>query len=54
MELALDIKFGSQGLALMERIKGVDDIDSLKKIKEHIRRAATITELSDLISSYRD
>ncbi|MBF0344855.1 MAG: hypothetical protein HQL06_11565, partial [Nitrospirae bacterium] len=52
IELALDIKFGSQGLALMERIKGVDNISSLKKIKEHIRRAATVTELSDLISSY--
>ncbi|MBF0345426.1 MAG: hypothetical protein HQL06_14510 [Nitrospirae bacterium] len=50
IELALDIKFGGQGLALMEKIKDIDDLVSLKLIKEHIRTSASISELVDLIN----
>ncbi|MBF0539520.1 MAG: hypothetical protein HQL03_14840 [Nitrospirae bacterium] len=50
IELALDIKFGSDGLALMEKIREIDNIAALKKVKEHIRKASGIDELVDLIA----
>ncbi|MBF0344678.1 MAG: hypothetical protein HQL06_10665 [Nitrospirae bacterium] len=53
IELVLDVKFGSHGITLMEQIKGIDNIGSLKKIKEHIRKAASVSELIDLINSNR-
>ncbi|KJU84719.1 hypothetical protein MBAV_003087 [Candidatus Magnetobacterium bavaricum] len=49
IELALDIKFGSDGLALMMKIKKIDSLSTLKKIKEHIRKTSNIGELGKLI-----
>ncbi|MBF0608908.1 MAG: Rpn family recombination-promoting nuclease/putative transposase [Magnetococcales bacterium] len=45
IELALDIKFGDASLALLEQIKKVDDIATLKKIKEHIRKSDSVADI---------
>ncbi|MBF0538915.1 MAG: Rpn family recombination-promoting nuclease/putative transposase [Nitrospirae bacterium] len=49
IELALDIKFGGDSLALLEKIKKIDSVGTLKKIKEHIRKASSLSELTNLI-----
>ncbi|MBF0607750.1 MAG: hypothetical protein HQL61_09425 [Magnetococcales bacterium] len=49
MELALDIKFGNDGLTLMAKIRKIDNLSALKKMKEHIRKATDIGELVRLI-----
>ncbi|MBF0607752.1 MAG: hypothetical protein HQL61_09435 [Magnetococcales bacterium] len=49
IELALDIKFGGDGLTLMAKIRKIDNLSALKKIKEHIRKATDIGELVRLI-----
>ncbi|KJU85483.1 Transposase (putative), YhgA-like protein [Candidatus Magnetobacterium bavaricum] len=50
IELALEIKFGSTGLALMEKIGKIDNLDTLKKIKGYIREVSSIDELVRLLN----
>ena len=45
IEFGLEIKFGSSGLKLIERIRQIDDIDKLEAIKETLRRAADLQEV---------
>ncbi|MBF0320911.1 MAG: hypothetical protein HQL01_14015 [Nitrospirae bacterium] len=53
IELALDIKFGAEGLVLMDKINKITDVDRLKQIKEHLRKAGTIAEVIDTIEAIK-
>jgi predicted transposase YdaD len=41
----LEIKFGSEGLRLMERIKVVRDVERLESIREKIKKAKSLDEI---------
>ncbi|WP_420265114.1 hypothetical protein [Candidatus Magnetominusculus dajiuhuensis] len=51
IELALDIRFGAEGVALMDKINNITDVGKLKQIKEHLRKAKTIAEVIEVINS---
>ncbi|MBF0566883.1 MAG: hypothetical protein HQK89_16785 [Nitrospirae bacterium] len=51
IDLAITIKFGTQGLAVMDKIKMVADIDKLEKIEDIILRSANIDELTEMIDA---
>ncbi|MBF0488513.1 MAG: hypothetical protein HQK98_10155 [Nitrospirae bacterium] len=50
IELALDIRFGADGVALMDKINNITDVGRLKQIKEHLRKAETIAEIIEVIN----
>jgi predicted transposase YdaD len=45
IELALELKFGSEGLQLMPSILQISDVDILKSIQQGIRTSKTVEEL---------
>ncbi len=49
IELALDIKFGEEGLARMERIREIRDIKKLETVKERIRKASKIEDVEEVL-----
>ncbi|MBF0566932.1 MAG: hypothetical protein HQK89_17035 [Nitrospirae bacterium] len=51
IERAITIKFGTQGLAVMDKIKTVADIDKLDEIDDIILRSANIDELTEMIGA---
>ncbi len=49
IELALEIKFGVEGLQLMPEISQISDLDRLKAIQQGIKSVNTLDELRQLI-----
>ena len=49
IELGLSIKFGSEGAALLDRVRRIEDIDRLRAIKEVVKIAATLEEVEAAI-----
>lgn len=49
IELALELKFGSEGLQLMPEISQISDLERLKAIREGIKTMNTLEELQQLI-----
>lgn len=48
IELGLELKFGTDALALMEEISQVDDIEQLRVIKDGIKTVASVEELREI------
>jgi predicted transposase YdaD len=51
IELALEIKFGAEGLQLMPEISQIYDLEQLEVIKRRFKTLNTLDELHGLISS---
>ncbi|MBW4604369.1 MAG: transposase [Calothrix sp. FI2-JRJ7] len=49
IELGLDLKFGAQGLELMESISQIPDLEKLKTIRNAIKSAQSLDQLRQLI-----
>ena len=49
IELALELKFGSEGLELMPAISQIKDLERLKAIQVGIMKANTLDELREII-----
>jgi predicted transposase YdaD len=49
LELALEIKFGDEGLQLMPEISQIADLDKLKAIQQGIKSVNTLDELRQII-----
>lgn len=49
IELALEIKFGTEGLQLMPEISHISDLDRLKAIQQGIKSMNTLNELRQII-----
>lgn len=49
IELALEIKFGTEGLQLMSEISQIADLDRLKAIQQGIKSVNTLDELQQII-----
>ncbi len=49
IELALEIKFGTEGLQLMAEIFQISDLDRLKAIQQAIKSANNLDELRQII-----
>jgi predicted transposase YdaD len=49
IELALEIKFGTEGLQLMPEISQISDLDRLKAIQQGIKNMKTLDELRQII-----
>jgi hypothetical protein len=45
IELALDLKFGAEGLALLAEIQHIREVAVLQAIRDHIKAAITPDEL---------
>lgn len=48
IELGLELKFGSEGLALMQEISVLYDIERLRLIKEGIKTVSSVSELRQI------
>ncbi|MEH2059133.1 MAG: Rpn family recombination-promoting nuclease/putative transposase [Nostoc sp.] len=51
IELALEIKFGNQGLELMPIISQITDLQKLKAIQQAIKTVNTVNELQQVLST---
>lgn len=51
IELILEMKFGSEGVQLMPEISQISDLERLKTIQLGLKRANTLDELQQIISS---
>jgi len=51
IELALEIKFGNQGLELMPIISQITDLQNLKAIQQAIKTVNTVNELQQILST---
>ncbi|MCI4624440.1 MAG: hypothetical protein L3V56_00595 [Candidatus Magnetoovum sp. WYHC-5] len=51
IKLAIEVKFGPNGLTVIENIKAVDDLTKIELIKESIKKASTVSEFSELINA---
>ncbi|MHC5857692.1 Rpn family recombination-promoting nuclease/putative transposase [Nostoc sp.] len=51
IELALEIKFGNQGLELMPIISQITDLQKLKAIQQAIKTVNTVNELQQIMST---
>ena len=49
IEMALEIKFGSEGLQLMPQISQISDLEQLKIIQRGVNNAYNLEELRELI-----
>ncbi|MBF0338887.1 MAG: hypothetical protein HQL05_13785 [Nitrospirae bacterium] len=45
IEGMLEIKYGPEGLELMEMVRGIDKIDRLDEFREHIKQSASVAQL---------
>lgn len=48
IQLGLDIKYGNRGLAMMDKISTIDDVNKLELVKELIRTSVTVEDLENL------
>lgn len=53
IELALELKFGIDGLKLMPEIRKIENVDILKAIKEAIKLAKDVDEIKEVYKEYR-
>ncbi|MDY6902844.1 MAG: cytosolic protein [Cyanobacteriota bacterium] len=51
IELGLELKFGNEGLALMQEISVLDDIERLRAIKSGIKTVSSVSELRQIYQS---
>lgn len=51
IEIALEIKFGNEGLQLMPQISQITDLEKLKVIQRGVQTVNSLEELRGLISS---
>ncbi len=49
MELALEIKFGKDGLKILNKIKKIEDIEKLVYLKDVIKTASKVSEIDDVL-----
>jgi hypothetical protein len=49
IEDIIDIKFGEKGIFLMNRIKGIEDIEKLRAIKGFIKKSSDIEEITEVL-----
>jgi hypothetical protein len=49
IEIALELKFGSEGLTLLPLIQSVQQIDVLRSVQEAIRTAESLDEIRQLV-----
>jgi hypothetical protein len=45
IELALELKFGSEGLQLLPEIRAIEDVEMLRSIHQAIKTTASVEEL---------
>lgn len=48
IELGLDLKFGDAGLQLMPEIREIQDVETLRRVRESLRTVQTLDELRQL------
>ncbi|BAY05208.1 hypothetical protein H6G54_16430 [Anabaena cylindrica FACHB-243] len=51
IELALDVKFGAEGLELMPEISQISDLDLLRNIQKGVLEVNTLDELHEILQS---
>ncbi|MBF0556162.1 MAG: hypothetical protein HQK96_16690 [Nitrospirae bacterium] len=51
IELAVNVKFGTEGLIVMDKIRNITDINNLEKIKDIILKSENIKELMGMIGA---
>ncbi|MBF0564597.1 MAG: hypothetical protein HQK89_05085 [Nitrospirae bacterium] len=51
IELAVKIKFGTEGLAVMDKIKSIADINTLEKIEDILLKSENIHEFMEMIGA---
>ncbi|MBC7331570.1 MAG: hypothetical protein H5T91_03985 [Synergistetes bacterium] len=51
IDLWLSLKFGNEGKLFLEKLKGVEDVEKLKEVKELIMKARTLGELEELLKA---
>ena len=51
LELALELKFGTEGLQFLPELRTVQNIDVLRAIQQAIRTATTVDDLRRIASS---
>ncbi|MBF0458834.1 MAG: hypothetical protein HQK99_13170 [Nitrospirae bacterium] len=49
IELGLELKFGSAGLALMDMVRVVNSVDKLKEFRNLIKKSNSLDELKDFL-----
>ena len=49
IELALEIKFGANGLRSFKKIKRIDDLEKLAKIKNMIKKTDKLSEIETVL-----
>ena len=52
IELGLDLKFGPQGLELMEEIKKIDNLTVLQQIFSAIKPSKSLEEIRSMYKNY--
>lgn len=48
IELALELKFGSEGFQVFPEIAQIEDVDTLKAIQAGLRQVSTLAELRSI------
>ncbi|MCS6845556.1 MAG: hypothetical protein NZ528_14755, partial [Caldilineales bacterium] len=51
IEVALDLKFGTEGLRLLPEIRKIEDLDVLSAVLSAIRTAATLDDVRRIYAS---
>ncbi len=51
ISIVLELKFGTEGLALMPEIEAITDLETLRSIREGLRTASTLEEVRQLYCS---
>ena len=49
IEVALDLKFGTAGLAMMPSVRAIDDVDHLRRLQAVLRTAVSIDDVQRLL-----
>ncbi len=49
IQIALEIKFGNEGLSLFQRVKNVSSLEKLHEIKSVLRKADSLTQVESLL-----
>ncbi len=53
IELGLELKFGDEGLELVPEISKINDIDTLKSVREALKKVHTTAELRSVYQDNR-
>lgn len=52
LEAILDIKFGDQGLACMEKIRSIHDLEKLQQVFLLAKNSLSLKEFQEMLTSY--